>query len=98
MLILFAVQTLLPISALIIVATLISYVITWFLVKKHPKMMFIMPIILLIITIGFTVLGFLSQDWGRLGYLIMAFISLGIFFGSLISSFIIKSKLKKDLS
>ena len=95
MLILMSVQTLLPLSVVIIFASLISYFLTWFLVKKNSKLIFFMPIILIIMTIGFTIAGFLSQDWGRLGYLIMAFISLGIFFGSLISSFIIKSKLKK---
>ncbi|MFA6377940.1 MAG: hypothetical protein WCW63_04855 [Acholeplasmataceae bacterium] len=98
MLILTAVQTFLPLFAVIIVASLISYFLTWFLVKKNSKLIFLIPIILIIITIGFTIAGFLSQDWGRLGYIIMAFISLGIFFGSLISSFIIKSKLKKNLS
>jgi ABC-type polysaccharide transport system permease subunit len=98
MLILNAAQTLLPLSAVIIFASLISYVLTWFIVKKNSKLIFLMPIILIMITIGFTIAGFLSQDWGRLGYIIMAFISLGIFFGSLISSFIIKSKLKKNLS
>ena len=94
MLILNVFQTLLPFSALIIVASLISYFLTWLLIKKHKKLMFLVPCILFITAIGFAIAGMLSQDWGRLGYLIMAFIALGAFFGSLISSFILKSKNK----
>ncbi|MBN2268665.1 MAG: hypothetical protein JXC35_04490 [Acholeplasmataceae bacterium] len=87
-----ALQTILPLSALIIVASLISYLITWLLIKKSKKFLFTVPIILIIVTITFAVLGLLSQDWGRLGYLIMSFVSLGAFFGALISSFILKHK------
>lgn len=89
-------QTLLPISALIVITSLISYFLTWLLIKKNKKLMFFIPLILLLITIGFVIAGFLSQDWGRLGYLIMAFVSLGSCFGALISSFILKSKNNKS--
>ncbi len=87
-----ALQTILPLSALIIVASLISYLLTWLLIKKSKKFLFIVPIILIIVTIIFAVLGLLSQDWGRLGYLIMSFVALGAFFGALISSLILKYK------
>lgn len=89
-------QTLLPLAVLIVVASLLSYGITWLIIKKYKKLIFLVPILLMMATIGFAILGFMSQDWGRLGYLIMAFTSLGAFFGALISSFVLRSKQKNQ--
>ena len=86
-----------PILLLLLISTLISYFLTSLITKKNMKLLFLIPGIFLTAMIVFAILGFLSQDWGRLGYLIMASIALGMFIGSLISSFIIKSRNKSKL-
>lgn len=87
-------ENLWPILLLLLISTLISYFLTSLITKRNMKLLFLIPGIFLTVTIVFAILGFLSQDWGRLGYLIMASIALGMFIGSLISSFIIKSRNK----
>lgn len=85
-----------PIFIYVLVFGLISYFITLLIVKRNKRMFLIIPIIFLILTIILGGSAFLADDWGALGYLILAFLAGGGFLGSLVSSLIIYFTKIKD--
>jgi len=76
----------------------ISYLITFFLIKISKKLVFALPILFLIAAIYFWGAGLLSTDWGALGYLVMAILSLIALLGSLGSSLLIYYKKIKNIN
>jgi len=79
----------LPMIIFLLVFGFISYFISKLIAKKDIKLVFVFPGIMLLLTLVFGFLTFLSNDWGSLGYLIIAAISLGGFVSSLVSSLIL---------
>ncbi|MBN2890920.1 MAG: hypothetical protein JXL97_03560 [Bacteroidales bacterium] len=90
-----------PILIYILVFALISYFISKALAKKNVKMLLVIPLVLLGFTLVFGVAAFLTNDWGALGYFLLAALGLGGFVSSSISSIILyytkfKNPTKKD--
>ncbi|MGD9964642.1 MAG: hypothetical protein AB7S96_04740 [Candidatus Izemoplasmatales bacterium] len=85
-----------PIFIYVLVFGLISYLITLFIIKKNKRMFLIIPIIFFILTIILGGSAFLTDDWGALGYLILAFLAGGGFLSTLVSSLIIYFTKIKD--
>ena len=90
-----------PVAIYLIVMGLISYFISLKISKKNKKQLLTLPIIFLGFTLILGVSGFITNDWGALGYLILAVLSFGAFLSSLVSSSIIyfikfKNQEKKD--
>ena len=90
-----------PVAIYLMVMGLISYFISFKISKKNKKRLLILPIIFLGFTIILGVSGLITNDWGALGYLILAVLSLGAFISSLVSSLVIyftkfKNQEKKD--
>lgn len=79
-------EDVLPIVLLVVFSGLISWPISLILRKFNPKFVFILPALLGGIGVVLWILGLLSKDWGRLGYLLYGSIALGGFVGSLIVS------------
>lgn len=79
-----------------------SYLITFLLVKISSKLVFALPILFLVSSVYFWGAGLLSRDWGALGFLIIAVLSVIALLGSIGSSLLIyfnKIKIKdKNLS
>ncbi|AUD63819.1 hypothetical protein BK010_09540 [Tenericutes bacterium MO-XQ] len=69
-----------------------SYLITFLLIKISKKLVFALPILFLIASAYFWGAGLLSTDWGALGYLIIAVLSVIALLGSLGSSLLIYFK------
>ena len=80
----------------IVVAILISYLITWVLVKISRKFVFVLPILFGVFSAVFWTLGLLSSDWSALGYLVYGSLGILAFIGSAISSTLIYLKHKKQ--
>ena len=89
-------------SGALLAAFGLSYLITFLLIKITSKLVFALPILLLLVSIYFWVAALLSSDWVALGNLVIALISVIALLGSLGSSLLIYSKKikirKKDLS
>ena len=85
-----------PIALYVLVFGLISYFVTLFIIKRNKRMFLIIPIIFLVLTIILAVSAFLADDWGALGYLLLAFLAGGGFLSSLVSSLIIYFTKIKD--
>ena len=81
----------------LVVAVLISYLITWILVKIKKKLVFLLPILFGLFSAVFWILGLLSDDWSALGFLIYGSLGLIAFVGSCISSVFIFIKHKKRI-
>jgi hypothetical protein len=79
----------LPIIIYVLITILISYFITKKIAKNNKLNLLILPGIFLILTIVTGTFGMIVNDWGALGYLIIAALSLGALIGSLISSLIV---------
>ncbi|MDD3713211.1 MAG: hypothetical protein PHZ28_06945 [Candidatus Izemoplasmatales bacterium] len=79
----------LPIIIYVLVAILISYFITKKVAKKNKLSLLILPGIFLALTLVTGTFGMIVNDWGALGYLIIAVLSLGALVGSLVSSLIV---------
>lgn len=75
-----------------------SFLITFLLIKISKKLVFALPILFLIASIYFWTAGLLSTDWGALGYLIIAIVSVIVLLGSLGSSLLIYFKKIKSIN
>lgn len=84
-----AISEYLPIIIYVSIFGLISYFISYFLAKKRIILLLVIPGISLAIASLLLVLGFLSNDWGALGYLIYGAIAVASFIGSSIASLIL---------
>ena len=80
----------------IIITFFIGYILALVFRKISPKLTFLVPILCLIAFLSFIFLGFLSMDWGRLGYLIFAGFSLIAFIGSLVASLLLNKKHRQN--
>ncbi len=90
-----------PVVLYLIIMGLISYFISLKISKRNIKLLLTIPLIFLGFTIILGVSGLITNDWGAIGYLILAVLSLGAFLSSLVSSLIIyftkfKNNEKKD--
>ncbi|MGE4378668.1 MAG: hypothetical protein AB7E16_02010 [Candidatus Izemoplasmatales bacterium] len=85
-----------PLFIYVLVFGLISYFITLFIIKKNKRMFLVIPIVFFILTIILGGSAFLADDWGALGYLILALLAGGGFLSSLVSSLIIYFTKIKD--
>jgi hypothetical protein len=88
-------EQVLPIVLLVIFSGLVSWPISLILRKFNPYFVFIVPGILGTLGVVLWILGLLSTDWGRLGFLLYGSIALGGFVGSLLVSLWIWFKKKK---
>ncbi len=70
----------------VLFAGLVTFPFSAMLSKNNRWMVFVIPGVLALIAIVFAILGFVSEDWGRLGYLLIASFSALGFLGSLLSS------------
>ncbi|AUD65855.1 hypothetical protein BK011_09210 [Tenericutes bacterium MZ-XQ] len=85
-------------GASLLIAFGASYLITFLLIKISKKLVFALPVLFLIASIYFWTAGLLSTDWGALGYLIIAVVSVIVLLGSLGSSLLIYFKKIKDIN
>jgi len=81
----------------LVIAVLISYLITWILIKISKKLIFLLPILFGLFSAVFWILGLLSSDWSALGFLIYGSLGVIAFVGSCISSIFIFIKHKKRI-
>ncbi|MDY0010812.1 MAG: hypothetical protein RBR96_03660 [Candidatus Izemoplasmatales bacterium] len=79
----------LPVIIYVLATILISYFITKKIAKNSKLHLLILPGIFLVLTLVTGAFGMIVNDWGALGYLIIASLSLGALIGSLISSLIV---------
>ena len=79
-------------GAAVLIAFGASYLITFLLIKINKKLVFFLPILFFIGAGYFLGAGLLSSDWGALGYLIIAILSVIALLGSIASSLIIYKK------
>jgi lipid-binding SYLF domain-containing protein len=79
----------LPAIIFVLAFGLFSYFISRAIAKKDLKLVFLIPGIMLVVTIVFGALGLLANDWSALGYLIIASLAAGAFIGSLVASLIL---------
>lgn len=79
----------LPVIIYVLATILISYFITKKIAKNSKLHLLILPGIFLVLTLVTGAFGMIVNDWGALGYLIIASLSLGALIGSLISSLMV---------
>lgn len=82
----------LPIVLYVLIFGLISYFISIPIAKKNKKNLFILPGVLLVITLILIVSAYATNDWGALGYFILGALALGGFIASLAASLILYFK------
>ncbi len=90
MLILTSVSRFIPFIVGILIAFLVGYVSVIVFRKLSKKLTFLVPIFFLAVMVLFAILGFISTDWGRLGYLIFASLGFIALIGSVIASWVNK--------
>lgn len=86
----------LPLAIYILIVSGISYVITLFIAKKNKKVIFLLPIMFFVLSVLLVVYAFIADGWDKLGYFILAMLSIGAFIGSFISSLLIYFSKKSD--
>ncbi|MCR3906736.1 MAG: hypothetical protein NUK62_06930 [Tenericutes bacterium] len=86
---------LLSLVVALLFSTLVSYAITYFLIRIHKKLYFLLPVFFVIFSAILWGLGFLSDDWGALGYMLYGAFALIAAVGSFISSMILWKNAKK---
>lgn len=85
-------ETYLSVVFIFILSGLINYWLSGVLSKKNKWLVFIIPGIVLSISIAFLILGITANDdtgWAALGYLLISGFTLFVFIGTLISSIIL---------
>ena len=73
----------------VLFAGLVTFPFSAMLSKRNRWMVFIIPGVLAMVAIVFAILGLASDDWSKLGYLLIASFSALGFLGSLLSSLIL---------
>lgn len=85
-------ETYLSVVFIFLVSGLINFWLSGVLSKKNKWLVFIIPGIVLSISVAFLILGITANDdtgWAALGYLLISGFTLFVFIGTLISSIIL---------
>jgi hypothetical protein len=85
-----------PIAIAAVISGVISYFISFLLMKIHRLLIFLIPGILGILSILLLIMGLMAEDWSILGiYILFSFALIG-FVGTLVASLILWFRTKKS--